>query len=82
MSSHQLEEMQEEQAHRSLAEYLEISYDELCELSWDIDTNESNDGMIYEYIYKFSDDSPIEILSKINSLRDGNYVYIAAGELE
>lgn len=78
MSSRQLEEMQEEQADRSLAEYLEISYDDLCELSWDVDTNESNDDMLYEYVYKFSDDSPTEILSKIKSLRDGNYVYVPA----
>jgi hypothetical protein len=44
---------------------LGISYDELCQLEWDVDTNESSDGLIYDYIYTFRDDSNLEILKKI-----------------
>lgn len=76
MSSRQLEEMQEEQAYRNIAEELGITYEELCQLDFEIDTNESNDGLVYEHIITFSDSSPQEILDKINGLRNGNTVRI------
>jgi hypothetical protein len=38
MSNRQYEEMIEEQGDRNLASSLGITYDELCELQWDIDT--------------------------------------------
>ncbi|MFG1488201.1 hypothetical protein ABMA58_02995 [Oceanospirillum sp. HFRX-1_2] len=44
MSSRQLEGIQEEQRGKKLASLLGIDYEELAELTWDIDTNESNDG--------------------------------------
>ena len=50
MSNRQLEEMQEELVNQKLASELGISYDELLELEWDIDTDESNDGLIYGYM--------------------------------
>lgn len=55
MSNRQLEEMQEKLANQKLASVLGISYDELRELEWDIDTNESDDGLIYKYIVTFSE---------------------------
>lgn len=74
MSSRQLEEIQEERANREIANEIGITYEELCQLDWDIDKNESNDGLIYEYIITFSEDSPKEILDKIHGLENGNSV--------
>ncbi|MFU2510258.1 hypothetical protein [Pseudoalteromonas sp. ASV78] len=76
MSSRQLEEMQQEQAERAIAEELGITYEELSQLSYDIDTSESNEGLIYEHIITFSDDSPQEILDKITGLENGNAVRV------
>ncbi len=81
MSNRQYEEMIEEQGDRNLASSLGITYDELCELQWDIDTNESNDGLIYEYIITFDEDSPNEILEKIIGIDlEGRYVYLQPWE--
>lgn len=71
MSNRQLEEKQEESANRLLAVELGISYEELCQLEWDIDTNESDDGLVYEHIVTFSESSPTEILNNINKLEEG-----------
>lgn len=76
MSSRQLEEMQEEQADRNIAEELGITYEELCQLDFEIDTNESSDGLVYEHIITFSDDSPQEILNKLSGLENGNTVRV------
>lgn len=77
MSSRQLEEIQEEAANNQLANKLGISYDELSELQWTTDTNESNEGLIYEYVITFDESSPIEILEKIDGIDlKGRYVYL------
>jgi uncharacterized protein YidB (DUF937 family) len=39
MSNQQYEETLEEQSNKELASILGISYDELCQLEWDVDTN-------------------------------------------
>ncbi|MCI5208484.1 MAG: hypothetical protein D3910_06755 [Candidatus Electrothrix sp. ATG2] len=77
MSNRQLEEMQEEASDRKLAAELGISYEELCELEWDIDTNESDDGLVYSYVVTFSDSSPKDILDKVDGLEDGRVVYLS-----
>ncbi|MBL6987852.1 MAG: hypothetical protein ISR72_12615 [Methylobacter sp.] len=77
MSNRQLEEKQEEIADRHLASELGMTYEELCELEWDIDTNESNDGLVYEYIVTFTDSSPRNILDKIEGLEDGRVVRLS-----
>lgn len=83
MSSRQLDEMMEEKADRNLASHLGISYEELGELSWTIDTNESKDGLIYEYIVTFDESSPAEILEKISGIDlKGRYVYISPPDFE
>jgi len=51
-----------------IANLLGITYEELCETSFEIDTNESNDGLIYNYIIKFTPSSSKSILSKIKGL--------------
>jgi hypothetical protein len=82
MSNRQLEEMQEKLANQKLASELGISYDELLELEWDIDTNESNDGLIYEYIVTFSEESPKKILNKIEGIEEGYIVRLPPSSFE
>jgi hypothetical protein len=75
MSNQQYEETLEEQSNKELASILGISYDELCQLEWDVDTNKSSDGLIYDHIYTFRDDSNLEILKKIQGIDiEGRYV--------
>jgi len=74
MSNIQLEEMQEEYSNKQLASYIGITFEDLCELEWDIDTNESNDGLIYEYIIEFQEGCSEEILDKIEELEDGRII--------
>ena len=82
MSNKQLEEAQEEKVNKELAIKLGISYNELCELTWEFDTEESSDGLVYRYIMVIDDGAPQEILDKIDSLEDNKYVYFEAGEIE
>lgn len=76
MSNPQLEEVQEKLFHEKLASELGISYDELLQLEWDIDTNESDDGLIYENIVTFKKESPRKILDKIKGIEDKYIVRI------
>ena len=68
MSSRQLEEINEELAHKQLASDLNITYDELTiliDLGLDEDTEESNDGHKYNRIITLSKESPKKIINKI-----------------
>ena len=80
--SERMIEMQQEKDDRNLAKKLGISYDELLELDHEIDTEESNDGLVYNYILKFSDDAPKEILDKIIGIDDQSQVWLAPWELD
>lgn len=82
MSSRQLEEQMELEGSKQLASILGLSIDDLLELDYQISPNESNDGLIYEYVVSFNDSSPQNILDKINGLCSGNYVYLQPYELE
>ncbi|MAS92393.1 MAG: hypothetical protein CMO55_04285 [Verrucomicrobiales bacterium] len=77
MSNRQLEENQQEDWDRRLAEELGITYDEICELSYDVDTNESSDGLVYNLVIRFSNGNPPEILKKISGL-ENNCIRIPA----
>jgi hypothetical protein len=79
--SERMIEMQREKADRRLAQKLGITYDELLQLDHEIDTEESNDGMIYNYIVEFNEDASREILNKIEGLEDGKRVWLAPWEL-
>lgn len=69
-------EMQEQEGDRHLADLLGITYDELTELDYEIETDQSKDGLIYNYRVEFDKDgSPEYILSKIKNLEDGCRVY-------
>ncbi len=76
-------EMQLQNRDRHLADLLGISYDELTELEYEIETDESKDGLIYNYRVEFDiDNSPIRILQKIKNLEDGSRVYLQPWDLE
>ena len=75
-------EMQELESDRHLADLLGISYDELTELDYKIETDESNDGLVYNYIVEFNiENSPKHILQKIKNLEDGCRVYLQPWDL-
>ncbi len=75
-------EMQEQAGDRHLAKLLGISYEDLTELEWEINTDESNEGLVYCYIVEFTDDSSSDILRKIDRLEDGNKVYLSPWEMD
>lgn len=79
--SERMIEMQQERDDRELAKKLGITYDELLELDHEIDTEESEDGLIYNYIIKFRDDAPREILDKVHGIDENDYVWLPSWEL-
>lgn len=80
--SERMIEMQKEKSDIELAKKLGISYDELLEVDYEIDTEESEDGLIYNYIIKFSDDAPREILDKIQGIDEDDHVWMPSWELD
>ncbi len=67
-----------------LARALELDWDEISQLSWEIDTNESKEGLIYNYIINFDlENSSPDILQKINRLENnGTTVILEPWELD
>lgn len=57
-------ELQQEKEDTKLAERLGITYDELQETDWHMETDESRDGMVYGYVVYFHD-GPKSILKKL-----------------
>jgi hypothetical protein len=74
--------MQESDDDRHLADKLGISFEELCQTDYEIDTDESSDGLIYGYRIVFSEDSPKSILDKIERLEDGRTVRLEPWEFD
>lgn len=68
-------EMQQVKDDTKLAEKLGLSYDELNETEWHIESDESKDGLIYQYIVYF-EDGPKHILKKIIGLNSDNQVWL------
>lgn len=69
-------EMQKQESDRHLADLLGITYDELTELDYELEIDQSKDGLIYNYRVEFDvDNSPKHILKKIKNLEDGCRVY-------
>lgn len=75
-------EIQEKEAGERIAKILDISLFDLVKLDYEIETDESDDGLIYNYRIEFSEDSPKEILDKISRLEDGHRVYLEPWELD
>lgn len=70
MSSRQLEEQYDNDREKAIAKELGITPAELGETDYEIDTDESNDGLVYGYLIKFSQSSPKRILNKIEGLEN------------
>jgi hypothetical protein len=70
------EERQEREQVKAVASALGISADELDELDWRIETNESTDGLLYGHNVYFGEGSDPEILKRIDGLVDGRWVRI------
>lgn len=65
-----------------LAIELGISESDLEQLSYDIQTNESNDGLIYDYILAFDDSCPLEILDSIEGLSSNNTIRVSVNAFD
>lgn len=74
----------EDQDSRSeaLAELLGITNSELDLLSYEMDSKTSSEGLVYYRTLIFSEDSPQDVLEKINGLYDGRYVDFQDWEIE
>jgi len=66
----------------NLANLLGITYDELSETEWNMETDESKEGLIYSYVVYFHDDSPRHILDKIKGLDKDNMVWLSPHDFE
>ena len=67
MSSRELEDRMEEETRRLLAQELGVSFEELEGADFDIEPIESNDGLTYYNLVTFGEDTPTELLEKVNA---------------
>lgn len=81
MSSRQLEDQADTDQTAVIATELGISADDLRELFYEIEANESSDGVLYGYTITFGENSDPEILKQIDGLVDGRWVRIGPGDL-
>lgn len=75
------EQLQQKEDEK-LAELLGITYDELIETEWHIETDESKDGLVYGYVVYFEDSSPKHILKKIKGIDKDNQVWLSPHDLD
>jgi len=80
-ASEMMIERQQEEFEKKIADILGIAYDELSEIGYEVENNESKDGLLYNYIIVFPDDSNPDILDKINGLEDRKRVWLQPWEL-
>lgn len=73
-----LYEQMEQEEDEKLATLLNITYEELSQAEWHIETEESKDGLIFGYVVYFEDNSPKWILKKINGIDENNQVWLPA----
>ncbi|MFK5949330.1 MAG: hypothetical protein QM500_11255 [Methylococcales bacterium] len=59
-----------------LALELQLTFDEMSQLTYELDQNESEDGLIYNYIVQFDDSNDKEILAKIDGLTEHLWVNV------
>ena len=74
-------ERMQEKDDEKLASLLGITYDELIQTEWHIESNESKDGLVYGYVVYFNDDSPKHILNKIKEIDENNQVWLSPHDL-
>jgi hypothetical protein len=61
---------------KALALELQLTFDEMSQLSYEISQNESNDGLVYNHVVQFDDDNDEEILSKIHGLHEHLWINV------
>ncbi|URQ87037.1 hypothetical protein J8Z28_03840 [Pseudoalteromonas sp. SCSIO 43088] len=67
---------EDSQQIKILALELQLTFDEMSQLTYELDQNESEDGLIYNYIVQFDDGNDKEILSKIDGLTEHLWVNV------
>ncbi|MGL4806036.1 MAG: hypothetical protein ACRC26_06785 [Bacteroidales bacterium] len=67
---------------RKIASHLGLTYEEFAEYHTEVDTDESSEGLIYNYIVRFSDEIPQEIWDKIKGDKGDYCVFITAHVFE
>jgi len=75
-SKEPLYELYQQKEDKKLAELLGITYDELKQTEWHIETHESNDGDFYGYVVYFDKKSPKRILNKIKGFDKKSYIVL------
>ena len=74
--------MGERESEAHLAPKLGITYVELCQLDYEIETDESDEGLIYNYRIVFNQNNPKSILNKIKGLDKNLNVYLDPWEFD
>ena len=74
--------MDERENEAHLAPKLGITYTELCQLDYTIETDESDDGLLYNYRIVFNKNNPKSILDKIKGLDKDLNVYLDPWEFD
>ncbi len=77
-ASEKMIENNETQFRKKLAKYLGLSYGTFSKLDYKLDTEESNDGLIYSYVLEFSENSTKKTLDKIKGLSFNRSIIIPA----
>ncbi len=72
----------EAKRNNRLAELLGITDDELEQISYEIDVDQSNDGLVYGHIVRFDGDNDPAIMSKIVGLTSGSYVSLSPWDID
>lgn len=64
---------------KNIAMSIGVKFSELEEVFdfCEIQTNESEDGLIYSYILEFDDECPKEFLNKVEGLNNGTWIYLS-----
>lgn len=76
MSNRQLEERQERDFEKAVAEALGISINDLDKVEWTEDRDESGEGVHYGHIITFEEGSDQDVLNKIVGLEDNRWIKI------
>ena len=73
----------DENSKIQIADLLGISIEDLEELDYVIETDQSKDGELYAYRIEFNieNSSPV-VVAKLKNLEDGCRVYLSIGDLE
>lgn len=65
-----------------LASELGITDEEIELLEWDVQNNNSDDGLIYDFVLTFDESCPPEVLAKIKGLSDNLAIHVSANAFD